>query len=129
MCLKAQRAVMHLIWLSCSWAIWKERNTIIFNNKISSTHQLMEKFKLLSFWRLKANNAHLAFAMPFWLLGHWLMQFFVCWFFCRRSLLLNFDILFWNVLCLRKYFFFWILIYILFLSVQKKNTKWFQKFL
>jgi len=40
---KARRDVMHLMWLSYSWLIWKERNNMIFNNKISSTHQLLQK--------------------------------------------------------------------------------------
>jgi len=29
---KARRSFMHLIWFSCAWKIWKERNNMIFNN-------------------------------------------------------------------------------------------------
>ena len=81
---KPRRNIMQLIWLSCTWVIRKEKKNIIFNNKISSTHRLLEQIKLFSFWWLKAHNPHLKqvthlVPMSFCLFGHWLMSIF---FFC-----------------------------------------------
>lgn len=53
---KARRSIMHLIWLSCTWEIWKQRNNMIFNNMDCSTVQILEKIKSHSFWWLKANK-------------------------------------------------------------------------
>ena len=41
------RQFLKLIWLTCAWTIWKERNNQIFNNKALSLHQLLNQVKLL----------------------------------------------------------------------------------
>jgi len=46
---KSSCSLMQLIWLTCSWVIWKGRNDRLFNNKETSPAQLLENVKLLSF--------------------------------------------------------------------------------
>jgi len=50
---KSRCSFMHLIWFASSWVIWKESNAIIFREKESTTYQLLENIKLLSFWWFK----------------------------------------------------------------------------
>ena len=47
---------MHLIWMCCVCVIWNERNSQVFKNKESNIYQLVEKFKLHSFWWIKPTN-------------------------------------------------------------------------
>jgi len=50
--LKAHRSFFFvwLIWLSCAWVLWNERNNKLFKNKEKSTSQLLDKVNVLSFW-------------------------------------------------------------------------------
>jgi hypothetical protein len=52
---KSRCSFMYLIWFASSWVIWKERNARIFHAKESTTYQLLENIKLLSFWWIKAH--------------------------------------------------------------------------
>jgi len=51
---KNHRSAIHLLWLSCIWVIWNEKNGQIFKQKEHSLNQLLEKIKLQTFWWLKA---------------------------------------------------------------------------
>jgi len=57
---------LKLIWFSCVWTIWKERNNMIFNNKAFDLHQLLDKVRLLSFMSLKAKIINFAFDYYKW---------------------------------------------------------------
>jgi len=57
---------LKLIWFSCVWTIWKERNRRIFNNKSLELHQLLNKVKLLSFTWLKAKLSNFAYSYHEW---------------------------------------------------------------
>jgi hypothetical protein len=46
---KKVRSSIVLIWLSCVWIVWKERNCRIFKDTKLSFVQLLDKVKLLSF--------------------------------------------------------------------------------
>ena len=35
-----------LIWLSCTWIVWRDRNSRVFQLKGNSIHQLIDKIKL-----------------------------------------------------------------------------------
>jgi len=43
------RRFIYLMWFSCVWTIWKEKNNIIFDNKEVQLSQLLDKIKLQSF--------------------------------------------------------------------------------
>jgi len=52
---KGNRSAFHLIWLSCVWVIWLERNAQVFHQTEASINQFLDKVKLQSYWWLKAN--------------------------------------------------------------------------
>ena len=52
-----QRSFMQLVWLSCVWVLWTERDNRQFNNTEINIHQLFEKIQTHSYWWLKAANA------------------------------------------------------------------------
>lgn len=53
--------LLQLLWFSCIWTIWKERNRRIFNQKEEQLQQLLDKIKLLSFWWLKTKYFNFPF--------------------------------------------------------------------
>jgi len=55
-----------LIWLTCTWVLWKEHNNMIFNNKVVSIDELMDKVKLRSFLWLNAKDVFFAFSYQCW---------------------------------------------------------------
>ncbi|AES90772.1 hypothetical protein MTR_4g097730 [Medicago truncatula] len=67
---KSNRSAFNLIWLSCVWVIWIERNTRVFHQKEASFIQLLDKIKLQSYWWLKANCHTFAFSYHLWWLNH-----------------------------------------------------------
>jgi len=52
---------LKLIWFSCVWTIWKERNNPIFNHTTLELHQLLDKVKLLSFTWLTTEMTNIAY--------------------------------------------------------------------
>ncbi|PNX86424.1 heat shock protein, partial [Trifolium pratense] len=57
---RAWRSFLQLIWLSCVWVIWTERNHRLFKGSTSTTHLLLDKIKLFSFRWLKTTSITLA---------------------------------------------------------------------
>ena len=55
-------SAFHLIWLSCVWVIWLERNARVFHQTEASINQLLDKVKLQSYWWLKANRPSFVFS-------------------------------------------------------------------
>jgi len=58
----SKHSALNLIWLSCVWVIWLERNARIFHQKEASFNQLLDKIKLQSYWWLKANRPSFVFS-------------------------------------------------------------------
>jgi hypothetical protein len=52
----ARRSFLQLIWLTCVWVVWNERNHRLFKNAASPVHHLLDKIKMLSFRWLKTKN-------------------------------------------------------------------------
>jgi len=46
---KTISSTFYLIWLSCIWIVWRDRNSRVFQQKGNSIHQLIDKIKLQSF--------------------------------------------------------------------------------
>ena len=46
---KTRRSFLQVIWFAMVWEIWKERNNRIFNDKICSISQVVDKIKALTF--------------------------------------------------------------------------------
>ncbi|GAU37349.1 hypothetical protein TSUD_395310 [Trifolium subterraneum] len=61
---RAHRSFLQLIWLTCVWVIWTERNHRLFRDSASSSQQLLDKIKFFSFRWLKSTNATLASNPP-----------------------------------------------------------------
>ena len=51
---KVRKSLLHLIWFTTVWEIWKERNNSIFKGKECSVTLVVNKSKLLSYRWLKA---------------------------------------------------------------------------
>ncbi|RHN79618.1 putative reverse transcriptase zinc-binding domain-containing protein [Medicago truncatula] len=66
---KNNRSAFHLIWLSCVWVIWLERNARVFHQTEASINQLLDKVKLQSYWWLKANRPSFVFSYHSWWLN------------------------------------------------------------
>lgn len=66
---KRLRYTLLVIWLTCIWVIWKERNNKIFNNKAASIYELVDKVKLLSFLWLEEKHVIFAFSYHCWWLN------------------------------------------------------------
>jgi hypothetical protein len=58
--LRARRFFLQLIWLTCVWVLWNERNHRVFRDVASPVTHLLEKVKLFSFRWLKTTNVTLA---------------------------------------------------------------------
>ncbi|GAU42955.1 hypothetical protein TSUD_142920 [Trifolium subterraneum] len=57
---RARRSFLQLIWITCIWVVWTERNHILFRGLTSNSHQLLDKIKLSSFRWLKSTRVNLA---------------------------------------------------------------------
>ncbi|GAU50551.1 hypothetical protein TSUD_281250 [Trifolium subterraneum] len=57
---RARRSFLQLIWLTCGWVVWTERNHRLFRGLANSLQQLLDKIKLFSFRWLKSTSATLA---------------------------------------------------------------------
>jgi len=57
---------LKVIWLACSWAIWKERNKCVFNNAVLDPFSIVDKVKLNSFLWLSSHSAPIAFGFHDW---------------------------------------------------------------
>jgi len=68
-CCSRLLSTLILIWLACIWVLWKERNNMIFNNKVELIHDLVDKVKLLSFWWLKTKHIFFACSYHSWWLN------------------------------------------------------------
>jgi hypothetical protein len=72
---RARRSFLQLIWLVCVWVVWTERNHRVFRGSVSSTSQMLDKIKLLSYQWLKptcvtlASNHHSWWSSPFLCMG------------------------------------------------------------
>jgi len=67
---KKHRSSFNLIWLSCVWMIWLERNARVFHQKEASINQLLDKVKFQSYWWLKVNRPSFVFSYHSWWLNH-----------------------------------------------------------
>jgi hypothetical protein len=73
---KEFRSGLRVVWLTCCWILWKERNSGIFTCKVSSVEMLFDKVKSLSWWRLKSrkkdfsNNLNVWWLNPLHCLGY-----------------------------------------------------------
>jgi len=61
-----RHSLMQLMWLSCVWIIWTERNNKIFKNFQTSMLELLEKIKHYSYWWLKAKKTIFVFGSQRW---------------------------------------------------------------
>lgn len=68
---KSRQSILQVIWFATLWEIWKERNNGIFNSKVSSIMQVVDRIKLLTFKWLKVKYA----TLPFNYHGWWLSPF------------------------------------------------------
>jgi len=50
-----------VIWLACTWVIWKEGNNCVLKNTASDPYTLLNKVKLNSFLWLKTNQVSIVF--------------------------------------------------------------------
>lgn len=66
---KAKTSIMFLIWRACTWIIWKERNSLIFNNKECSTIKFLYNVQLISFCWLNTIFTNLVFDYHRWWLS------------------------------------------------------------
>jgi len=57
---------LKVIWLACSWAIWKERNNYVFKHAVIDPYSIVERVKLNSFLWLSSNVVPLAFGFHDW---------------------------------------------------------------
>jgi len=55
-----------VIWLACTWVLWKEMNNRVFKNTTSNPYSLLEKVKLNSFLWLKTNQVSFAYGYHDW---------------------------------------------------------------
>jgi len=67
--LKVRQYFTYVIWFSCVWVIWKERNNIIFSQTEVSIRHILDRVKLLSYWWLKAKYVNLTFGYHWWWLS------------------------------------------------------------
>jgi len=68
---KSRRSILQVIWFATVWKIWKERNNRIFNDKICSIPQVVDKIKFLTFMWLKGKYV----SLPLNYHGWWLCPF------------------------------------------------------
>jgi hypothetical protein len=47
---KEVRSSLQVVWLTCCWILWKERNNMIFTHKVSSVEMLFDKVRRISWW-------------------------------------------------------------------------------
>ncbi|RHN49776.1 hypothetical protein MtrunA17_Chr6g0450221 [Medicago truncatula] len=59
----------YLIWLSCVWIVWRDRNARIFKHQEDFIHHLLDKIKLQSYWWMKATHPNFAFNYYMWWLN------------------------------------------------------------
>jgi hypothetical protein len=57
---RARRSILQIIWLSCVWVVWTERNHRLFRSAASTVTHMLDKVKMFSFRWLKATNVTLA---------------------------------------------------------------------
>jgi len=68
---KVRRSILQAIWIATVWEIWKERNKRLFNDKVCSIIQVVEKIKILAYSWLKVKFV----ALPLNYHGRWLSLF------------------------------------------------------
>ena len=68
---KVRRSILQAIWFATVWEIWKERNNRLFNDKVCSIIQVVEKIKILAYSWLKVKFV----SLPFNYHGWWLSPF------------------------------------------------------
>jgi len=57
---------LKVIWLVCTWVLWKERNNRVLKNMALDPYSLLEKVKLNSFLWLKTNQVSFAYGYHDW---------------------------------------------------------------
>ena len=55
-----------IIWFTCVWILWKERNARVFKNTTSTSSTLIEQVKLTSFSWLKSKQATFTYNYNDW---------------------------------------------------------------
>ncbi|GAU12254.1 hypothetical protein TSUD_02210 [Trifolium subterraneum] len=56
---RTRRSFLQLVWLCCMSVIWHQRNNRFFKAEGTTMQQMLEKFKLCTYWWMKAHNVHL----------------------------------------------------------------------
>ncbi|KAK2387235.1 hypothetical protein QL285_061035 [Trifolium repens] len=64
--LRPRRSFLQLIWLTCVWVLWNERNHRVFKNSANSVQQLLDKVKLFSYRWLRTTVVTLATNYHYW---------------------------------------------------------------
>ncbi|MCI08555.1 heat-shock protein, partial [Trifolium medium] len=57
--LRARRSFLQLIWLTCVWIMWTERNHILFRGSTNKLPHMLDKIKLFSYRWLKTTSVTL----------------------------------------------------------------------
>jgi len=68
---KVRQSILQAIWFATVWENWKERNNRLFNDKVCSIIQVVEKIKILVYSWLKVKFV----SLPFNYHGWWLSPF------------------------------------------------------
>ena len=63
---RAIHSFLTIIWMTIVWVIWKERNNMIFNQKINTLDHLLDNVKFISFSWLKTYKPTYAFSYHDW---------------------------------------------------------------
>jgi len=80
--LRSRHSFFHLIWLSCVWVLWNERNDRVFGNKQSSLPHMLDKVKSYCLWWLKVSNVVFSFGTHNWW-SNPLLCMGIDWLFCN----------------------------------------------
>jgi len=63
---RSTHSTFMVIWLACTWEIWKDRNDHIFKNAITNPFNIVEKVKLIFFVWLSSSKVPLSFCFHDW---------------------------------------------------------------
>ena len=64
--LRFTQTFFKVIWHTCVWIVWKERNNRTFKDKAQDFEQIFDNVKFVSFSWLKANRLTSAFSYNDW---------------------------------------------------------------
>jgi hypothetical protein len=64
--LRLRKSFLQLVWLTCVWVVWNERNLKVFRNSANSVHQLLDKVETFSYRWMRTTTATLAINYHCW---------------------------------------------------------------